>query len=753
MPNYKYGGNGSYGTLNTKYNLLQAQLAELSGGGGTPQNLADVLATGNSAGGLDIINVDNIALNTINGQVYPPAYTTPTLSAVMTAGNSASTDLNMNSHSITNVVNINGSAYPPAVSTPTLAQVLNAGDTATDESIIIKDTAQYNKIQVGKDQTPTNTYTKIETAGLTRNEVIGDDTWTTELSQDLIQTRYLNQGNLQTISTLGGGSVSNGNSVNGNFTGMNPEDFSAGYNGTTYTAKAYQVINPTLQFVGGYGQTYTNPTTNITAQLSGGSGDEGIKTTDNASGDFARFTPTTLYTNTGNQSWANIIAYTGGNPTIDAVLSAGAYATDKTQYFNSNSTSNTTQINENQIVIQTTAQGSPQTNNMTVDSISLARSNTGDQIALFNPYSSAPYLYITDYPNSHTLQLYAGNLTANQDFTITASSVNLPSCSINGTSQFNGNDIYGVDNIQLNTINGMSPTTIGLTWTDLNGTNAYANLPNQSWSVWSGSQQTNLTAGGFNTTDSNSNQSSLGSTSLVFSYATNTFVYLGYNGGTPSLNIGYSGGGSQDPNSILNGKSLFLSEWNYSSNSRYYLTLETNPSSNNNEIISGDQTYGYVPLNLVCSQLLVNGSPLPVNTPKITANGYSTISTSFGAGSWTNVVSAGFNFTGAWTGYKTFQISFTLTSTAGYEPTGAGYIQIQTTAGTYNPYANNVSYPTATGGNNSTFSTSGTSTINFTDVINIDNGNSTGATFYLYLGHNGGTWNVGGTWSFTIIEL
>jgi hypothetical protein len=139
---YKTGGNGSYGTLNTKYSLLQSQLAELSGGGGTPQNLADVLATGNDANGLDIQGVDNIALNTINGQAYPPAYTTPTLSAVMTAGNSASTDLNMNSHNITNVVNINGQSYPPPASTNTLAQVLTAGSSANNK-IILTDGTTY----------------------------------------------------------------------------------------------------------------------------------------------------------------------------------------------------------------------------------------------------------------------------------------------------------------------------------------------------------------------------------------------------------------------------------------------------------------------------------------------------------------------------------------------------------------------------------------------------------------------------------
>jgi hypothetical protein len=44
-------------------------------------------------------------------------------------------------------------------------------------------------------------------------------------------------------------------------------------------------------------------------------------------------------------------------------------------------------------------------------------------------------------------------------------------------------DINNVSNIQLLTINGMSPTTIGLTWADFNSTNAWNNLPSNTYSL------------------------------------------------------------------------------------------------------------------------------------------------------------------------------------------------------------------------------------------------------------------------------
>jgi hypothetical protein len=77
-------------------------------------DLNAVLTAGNNTGGLNIDfsmsgSIDNV-LN-INGSAYPPVPATPSLSAVMSVGNVASNNLNMNFYDIQNVGTING--YSP----------------------------------------------------------------------------------------------------------------------------------------------------------------------------------------------------------------------------------------------------------------------------------------------------------------------------------------------------------------------------------------------------------------------------------------------------------------------------------------------------------------------------------------------------------------------------------------------------------------------------------------------------------------
>ena len=87
---YKQGGGGSYGLLNAKYCFLQSQLASLQSGGlPTTSGLAVVLANSNNAGGLDIANLDNLQVNTINGSPYPPVVATPDINLVLGAGDIA----------------------------------------------------------------------------------------------------------------------------------------------------------------------------------------------------------------------------------------------------------------------------------------------------------------------------------------------------------------------------------------------------------------------------------------------------------------------------------------------------------------------------------------------------------------------------------------------------------------------------------------------------------------------------------------
>jgi len=90
--------SGSYYTLDAKYNTLQAEIDAIiaGGGGGGSQNLASVLAVGNSAGATDInmnarniLACNNLNVTTINSAAYPPISGAGDLQAVLTAGNTA----------------------------------------------------------------------------------------------------------------------------------------------------------------------------------------------------------------------------------------------------------------------------------------------------------------------------------------------------------------------------------------------------------------------------------------------------------------------------------------------------------------------------------------------------------------------------------------------------------------------------------------------------------------------------------------
>lgn len=117
--------SGSFGALNTKYNILLNELRNKTGGGGggpTTSPLSVVLANGNSAGASDIdmnsndiLQVNNINLSSINGVAYP---TYPTLQQVLTAGTTATNSVTLNnSGSGTNVINLlpNASASNPQI--------------------------------------------------------------------------------------------------------------------------------------------------------------------------------------------------------------------------------------------------------------------------------------------------------------------------------------------------------------------------------------------------------------------------------------------------------------------------------------------------------------------------------------------------------------------------------------------------------------------------------------------------------------
>ena len=115
--------SGSYYTLNAKYNQLLALIQKYIAAPPVPgtQDLASVLALGNSAGAFDI---------------------------------------NLNSNDINNVVNINGLPYPPVVAADNLQAVLDAGNTATGANASIGLTSGSNVITINP--TATTTQIKVE---------------------------------------------------------------------------------------------------------------------------------------------------------------------------------------------------------------------------------------------------------------------------------------------------------------------------------------------------------------------------------------------------------------------------------------------------------------------------------------------------------------------------------------------------------------------------------------------------------------
>jgi hypothetical protein len=135
----------------------------------------------------------------------------------------------------------------------------------------------------------------------------------------------------------------------------------------------------------------------------------------------------------------------------------------------------------------------------------------------------------------------------------TSQGINLTSTNLNiggGGLNMGGNNIDAVNNINLNTINGYAPTTIGLTWSDFNAGNAYYGLPNNSY------QLNNPSVSNYTTTQSN----------LQF-------------------NI-------------------------FNSNTNNYTTLTENTLSTTNQDLNIIAGSGANIINLECSSLTINGNPL-----------------------------------------------------------------------------------------------------------------------------------------------
>jgi len=149
--------SNSTNQLNQRISYLYSKLNS-----GTPvptsSTLSQVLANGNSAGGQNITNVNNLGVTTINGSAYPPVVTTPTLAQVLTAGNTATNSIILN-NGATNVITtdpslntivvtdgtttntINKNGYTTRNTTANLTHYLNFSDASTTGTGAIQKTA------------------------------------------------------------------------------------------------------------------------------------------------------------------------------------------------------------------------------------------------------------------------------------------------------------------------------------------------------------------------------------------------------------------------------------------------------------------------------------------------------------------------------------------------------------------------------------------------------------------------------------
>jgi hypothetical protein len=317
-----------------------------------------------------------------------------------------------------------------------------------------------------------------------------------------------------------------------------------------------------------------------------------------------------------------------------------------------------------------------------------------------------------------------------------------------------GYDILAVNNLQTTYINGLTPTTIGLTWSDFNGTQAQVNLPNNRYEVGSGTATSWLNQSGF-FCSSGSNNMTLNDYVLVQQSSGVETIRLDPAGGAPTLRLGQLGSGGASQTEIIN---YTILQKNQSYGSGYYwegkLTMEADAGFH---IRSWDtNTSTLHPILLECSQLQINGVPLSTLQPP-KAQAYGSASWSIGNGSWYNISgSNSFNFTAGtgWSGYKSFQVSFTFNCYTSHENTGVLYLEFRDTNGNLsNTYAiGNSSYPCYNTGGSSW--TGSYTQFNFTDTIQLNN-TSGSDTFYLdiYLGHNGGTWTGGSLWGLNMIAI
>ena len=268
----------------------------------------------------------------------------------------------------------------------------------------------------------------------------------------------------------------------------------------------------------------------------------------------------------------------------------------------------------------------------------------------------------------------------------------------------NGVTINNCQNINTNQINGASITSVGLLWSDFTGTSAYAGLPSQTYSISNLPNQTDQTVSYFRVT----------------STALNGYSELAV-GGLEIRDLNSSTSTSYGSNNIS------------STNGTAFTIMAGSGASQ--------------PLNLNCSQLVINGSAYPPAIPTLRPLFYSSGSGSFSIGSsvW---ATQGTIYTFNMTPNTAFVMSVNfIVYTDSYESTGAMYLNTHNSITTFPPSTYTSTRPVARTGESNTFSTGGTSQFVFNDTISFTSDNNGQLKMDLYLGHNGGTWSGNYNWS------
>lgn len=393
---------------------------------------------------------------------------------------------------------------------------------------------------------------------------------------------------------------------------------------------------------------------------------------------------------------------------------------------------------------------------------SLLATNGGTNSITIN--ASVPNIVITDGTNTNTITATGGGGGGSQNIEqVLTTGDNANGLSITGLNNVNlntingssyppsvstpnlsavlgsgndatGYDINNVNNINVSTINYLTPTTIGLTWSSFTAQNAYNNLPSSYYALDdSAGNYSYQTATYFQVSNNSSQNTTMTPTSQVNTVATNEWYRYDYNGGSPFVKVGYDSGAGGGSNSVVGNGFLTTNDYSYSTSNRWEgrFAMEADGGLHIKSWNTSASTLQ--PLLLECSNLYVNGTPIyqPVS---YFSNSLTSSYFSISAGTMQQVSTLGYLTINA----GTYRLEFSMFCDT-VENTGQLFLEF------YNVYYGSVY--TVVLGNNSRYvngnainGIQNSTTFNFNDTITFTNTDS--YEVRIICGHNGGSWST-----------